>query len=342
MPTDLGTGSLALVQFQPAHVAAAASLVAGRVRELRAGPGLPEAWTDAAAVAGSSAACRARLRGRSVPRGAPGRVQAAMLLDGRGGRWAWTPDVGHAVDDASGERVLEALYARLAGPGCATAVPSTSSRCSPTTTRARPAWRLGSAAVADLVRDLAPVRLDGARVPSVRAPARRTRPRSSPSTRACGASRPRRLPGHGPARSAEVQRRILDDPGTATFLAEDDEDDEGAEGAVAFLRIGPPSEDVALIVRDAGTASITAAFTLEARRGEGVATALLAAAVDWARAAGHARCAVDHETANREAARFWSRQFTTVAVSMARRLPPRDVVDPAAPCYPRWRWSSWA
>jgi hypothetical protein len=34
------------------------------------------------------------------------------------------------------------------------------------------------------------------------------------------------------------------------------------------------------------------------------------------------RCAVDHESANREAARFWSRHFTPVAVSMSRRLAP--------------------
>ncbi len=123
--------------------------------------------------------------------------------------------------------------------------------------------------------------------------------------------------GLGPARSIEIHRRLLADPAIATFVAD------GDAAPIAFLRIGPAAEDVAMIVRDEGTASITGAFTLADRRGAGVATALLGAAVAWAGERGYARCAVDHETANREAGRFWTRHFTPVAVSMGRRLPPR-------------------
>ena len=84
----------------------------------------------------------------------------------------------------------------------------------------------------------------------------------------------------GPQSPLEVHRRRLEDPAVATFVAERD----GA--LVAFLRIGPCATDVAMIVRDAGTASVTAAFTRPEVRGSEVASHLLAAAVDWAHRAG--------------------------------------------------------
>jgi GNAT superfamily N-acetyltransferase len=118
----------------------------------------------------------------------------------------------------------------------------------------------------------------------------------------------------GPAATAEVQRRHVEDPGQAVFVAER----EGRQ--LAYLRIGPCAADVAMVVRDPGTAGISAAFTEPASRGAGIASALLDAAVDWARAGGYARCAVDHESANREAGRFWTRHFTPAALSMGRRL----------------------
>jgi GNAT superfamily N-acetyltransferase len=118
----------------------------------------------------------------------------------------------------------------------------------------------------------------------------------------------------GPARPLELQRRALADPAQATFLAE-------ADGQpIATLRIGPSATDVATVVRDPDTASITAAFTVAERRGDGIATVLLAAAVAWARDGGYARVAVDHDSANGEASRFWARHFTPVAVSLTRRL----------------------
>jgi GNAT superfamily N-acetyltransferase len=119
----------------------------------------------------------------------------------------------------------------------------------------------------------------------------------------------------GPAKVLEVHRRLLADPAVATFIAETD----GVP--LAFLRIGPSATDVATIVRDPGTASITGAFTVADHRGDGIASRLLDAALDWARASGYARSAVDHESANVEAARFWARHFTPVAISVTRRLP---------------------
>ena len=116
--------------------------------------------------------------------------------------------------------------------------------------------------------------------------------------------RPRRR-SHAPARRPGHRRR---------FVAERD------GRAVAFLRIGPCATDVATIVRDPGTASVTAAFTRvrSCAAAEVASQPADAAAVDWAREAGYARWAVDHESANGEAARFWARHATPVAMSMSR------------------------
>ncbi|MCU0479124.1 MAG: GNAT family N-acetyltransferase [Chloroflexi bacterium] len=108
----------------------------------------------------------------------------------------------------------------------------------------------------------------------------------------------------------------LADPGIATLLGEID------GTPVALLRVGPSADDVAMLVRDPGTASIDAAFTRREHRGTGVAAALLAAAEEWARERGHVRLAVDFESANVLAARFWTHWFTPVVASYGRRLHP--------------------
>ena len=106
----------------------------------------------------------------------------------------------------------------------------------------------------------------------------------------------------------------LADPAIATLLATDD------KGPLAFLRIGPHSTDASTIIRDEGTASITGAFTRADRRGQGVARVLLDAALAWARDSGYIRCAVDFESANLLASRFWPDHFQVVGITVGRRL----------------------
>jgi GNAT superfamily N-acetyltransferase len=174
--------------------------------------------------------------------------------------------------------------------------------------------------VIDLVRDLAPVR-GLRRMPGL--VVRRADPDDDAAIVDLDLGLRRHLAASpiflrmGPASPPELHRRAVADPAQATFLAE------AGGRAIAMLRIGPSSMDVATIVRDPGTASISSAFTVEDRRGDGVATHLLDAALGWAREGGYQRVAVDHESANGEAFRFWGRHFTPVAVSLARRLPAR-------------------
>lgn len=115
----------------------------------------------------------------------------------------------------------------------------------------------------------------------------------------------------------EGVEEYLDDPGKALWQAYDGPD------AVGCMAIGPANPDACAIVEDDKTASIMAAFTLETARGQGVATALLNRCLEWARARGCERCAVDYETMNMLAARFWPKWFQTVCYSLIRCIDER-------------------
>ena len=91
---------------------------------------------------------------------------------------------------------------------------------------------------------------------------------------------------------------------------------------VAYLRIGPHSDDVTELLQDEGTAAITGAYTVPGWRSTGVAASLLEAAIDWARSSGYERCGVDFESANLEGSRFWFEHFQPVSVAFVRRLGP--------------------
>jgi GNAT superfamily N-acetyltransferase len=319
-----GSVEVVLAPFETAHVPATAALVAARVRALRATvPALPEAWSDEAAVARLIHGLALRGSGVVALRdGEPVGFQAATLIDGHGSRWAYTPDMGHVTVGDAGGRLVEALYARISDgwvrDNCVEHVVTVLTDDAETIDTFA---RLGfGQTVVDLVRDLSPLDLVEAD-PGVAI--RRAGPDDTAAIVALDQGFRRHVSAApvflrlGPPRAPELQRRELVDPAFATFLAE-------ADGTpVAYLRIGPSASDVAAIVRDPGTASITGAYTVPERRGDGIATRLLAAALGWAREAGYVRGATDHESANGEAARFWARHFSPVAISMTRRLSPR-------------------
>lgn len=313
---------MAIVPFGPQHVDAAAQLVADEVMALRrAVPVLPDAWEAPSAVA--RAISRILERGAGLAIEDDGELvafQAAMTLDGHGGRWAYTPDTGHAAAGRYAQRLRERLYAELApewlraaSPEHAITIPAHDVETQATMAR------LGFGQyVVDLAGSLEPLRAgslpEGVAI-------RRALAADAAAVADLDAALLRHLRASpiflraGTAASPEVVRQTLADPETATFLAERD------GRAVAYLRIGPCAQDVAMVVRDPSTASVTRAFTREELRGTGIATHVLDAAIAWARERGYARWAVDHESANREAGRFWARHASPVAVSMSRRLP---------------------
>lgn len=314
---------MTIVALGQEHVVDAARLVAADVARLRRTlPELPAVWEDPTTVARAVARLVDQGDGLAVvDDGELLAFQAAITIDGHGGRWVLTPDIGHAAPGPRGVRLRERLYAALAEAWIRSACPEhiITILADDLDTREAMAHLGFGEHVVDLVGTLDP--LDAGPLPDGL-----TTRRAGPSDAAVVAELDGALRRHlqaspiflrtGPAPAPEVGRRLLEDPATATFLAERD------GRALAFLRIGPCATDVAMLVRDPATASVTAAFTRPEVRGAGIASALLDEALAWARAAGYLRWAVDHEAANREAGRFWARHARPAAVSMARRLPP--------------------
>ena len=94
----------ALVPLAAPHVRAAAALVTTGIARLRERvPVLPAAWTDERVVGRLVRALAERGNGVALV-GDDGTLlgfQAATLLDGHGGRWAYTPDIAHATAGAA-------------------------------------------------------------------------------------------------------------------------------------------------------------------------------------------------------------------------------------------------
>jgi GNAT superfamily N-acetyltransferase len=317
---------MSLVPFTHAHVLPAATLIAaGVVRLRRRVPSLPPAWEDPGTVVGALSGLAERGTGlAALDDGDLTGFQVATTIDGRGGRWTHTPDVGHAAPPDPEGRLRAALYAGLAEGWIRAACPEhVVSVLADDDAAILTYARLGFGHhVVDLVADLRPIATgllpDGVTV-------RRAGARDAAGVMDLEAGLRRHLEASpvflrlGNATPVEVHRRNLEDEAAATFVAERDSQ------LVSFLRIGPCASDVAMIVRARGTASVTGAYTRPELRRADVATRLLAEAVEWAHANGYARWAVDHESANAEATRFWARHATPFVRSMSRRLPPNTL-----------------
>lgn len=113
-----------------------------------------------------------------------------------------------------------------------------------------------------------------------------------------------------PADDAAAWTVFLGKPGSRAWLAEDDG---GALGFIRFDRTFGGAD----VVESADGIFISGAFVRPARRGQGIATAILDAALQDFAAAGVATCAVDFESFNPEA-RFWLRHFVPVCYSVMR------------------------
>jgi GNAT superfamily N-acetyltransferase len=104
----------------------------------------------------------------------------------------------------------------------------------------------------------------------------------------------------------------LDQPGNLAWLAFEDEQ------PVGYLALEPGDQAECQLLQDPGTVNICGAFVRPESRGRGLATALMNHALTWAAVGGYARCAVDFETTNPLAARYWPRWFQPVTCSLLR------------------------
>lgn len=308
--------------FTEADIRPAAALVAARVRALRERhPALPSTWAEPGAWESRIAALT--IDGRALAARDGGRLVGFLAAERDADHHrAYSPEWAHATVPG-GRRILETLYATAARAwvdeglrihviGTLDGLSDEAEACT---------WLGFGTFVVDAIRGIEPIRGTSAGAGGGMSVRRATLHDLDAVVELETGLRRHLLASPvflvlPPPSGVEEHRARLADPSVATFLAED------AGRPVAHLRIGPCADDVATVVRDAGTASITGAFTLADRRGAGIATTLVDAGVAWARDQGYVRCGVDFESANLEASRFWTRWFEPVAFWRIRRLHP--------------------
>lgn len=303
------------------HLARGADLVLRRYRQLRShAPNLPERYASEAVVTGLlDEVVETGLGAVAIQDGdLIGLLGASFLPSIFGRPGAYSPEWANAVvGSADGQRVTDALYTYLAPRWRARGCHSHWVSLFADDDRGLACWNwLGFGMVSvDAVRGLEPPG-----TPHAVAEVRIARIDDLPHVLRLDQRLYVHLSGspiylHDDSRpTAEDYRRWLAGDGPAVWIAEQDHQ------ITAYLTIGPAPEDVCTIVQDEGTASIIAAYTDEAKRGEGVAAALLERALEWARSHGYHRCAVDFEPMNPLARRFWSRYFTPVVFTVVRHL----------------------
>ena len=131
----------------------------------------------------------------------------------------------------------------------------------------------------------------------------------------------------GPPPPLEVHRRRLGDPASATFVAERDG---GARGVPAHraVRDGRRARSCATRAPRASPPPSPRPALRGCERGDRASSPRRSTG-----RAGRGTCAaaVDHESANGEAVRFWARHATPVAISLSRRLAPGTCPEPSRP-----------
>jgi GNAT superfamily N-acetyltransferase len=331
--------TLKVVPFAEKHLEDAAGLFCARYRALRHEvPSLPSRYEESSTLLPPLRDLTAQAPAVAATRGGRlvGFLGAFLLPDFRGKRSVFGPEWANAADLGDSRRLYEEMYAHLSGRwvshGCLTHLVAMLAHDQ----AGIDGWTgLGFGPIAaDGVRDLQPV-------PGPRADVRvrRASPQDVDTAMVLLKALERHLaspptflpPDDGDDRESE-QRRLAD-PGYALWLA-----DTGSE-AVACLGQGPASPDACTIIVDDKTSSIVSAFTRPDARGRGVATALLNRALEWARAQGYERCAVDYEPMNLLAARFWRRHFQPVSYAFVRHVDERIVR--AGPQRDDDTWSGW-
>jgi GNAT superfamily N-acetyltransferase len=312
-----------IVAFRSDHLAGATALWAGRYRAQRqCTPRLPAKYEDASVILPLLDNLSGQAPGVVTIRN--GRVIGFLLgflLDGfRGKRSAYSPEWANTADAEDSRQLYQEMYtalsARWVANGRFTHVISVLSH----ETEALDAlhWLGFGMTAVDATRELSPIReaRDDVTI-------RRAQPADAERISALSeavqhhlAAPPVFLPFID-SEGREYYEHLLSDPANALWLAY-------REGeATGYLRIGPASSDACQIIRDAGTTSITGAFTRADVRGQGIGTALLDRGLHWARSAGYQRCAVDFEPQNIPGARFWLKHFQPVCYSLIRHVDER-------------------
>ncbi|MBM4466303.1 MAG: GNAT family N-acetyltransferase [Chloroflexi bacterium] len=322
--------SLKIVLLQNKHLEDAAALVTTGYRALRERvPSLPSRYEDASSIlpllrdlAGQAPGVVAMRDGRLA-----GFLSGMVLPDFRGKRSVYSPEWANAVDREDGGETYREMYAHLSArwvaDGCFTHVITLLAQDHD----AIDAWYwLGfGLTTVDAIRDLTPVQGSTADVVIRRAgleDIEQAMALSQALQRYLVAAPIFVIEEHAPlfplnVEGDEGREQWLANSANALWLAYRDGE------VVACMGLEPSSPEACYIIRDEKTISITSAFTRESQRSKGIATALLNHSLNWARSAGYDRCAVDFESQNISATRFWLKHFQPVCFSLIRHVDER-------------------
>jgi GNAT superfamily N-acetyltransferase len=316
---DIETGPLGAAQLDEA-----AELFANRLDELAADvPGLPV--HSAGEILGLLRRIAARGSGTAAIRDGHliGYLCAVGVDGARGpGMAAYVPEWGWAVDPSAPDELLTRLYSTASEQWLARGWTRHLISCLAIEGRVERelAWLGFAPCVIDAVRDLS-------KAIEVTAPAGVTFERAGQVDIAGLAQLDRILEDHLRASPTFLHRDVaqpaarvsdwLGDADRILWVARFD------GRPVSFVCLSRQADGAARVVCDPGVVHVVAACTHPEFRSRGIAEALLAMALQGGHGDGYVTAAVDFETANPLARRFWPRFFTPVCVSYERHLDPR-------------------
>jgi GNAT superfamily N-acetyltransferase len=306
--------SIQVISLQEAYLPQAADLVCARYRALRDKlPILPDIYTNEQVMFEKLRDMYIEAKGVAALQN--GRLVGFMigfiLEDFLGKRCAYSPEWGHAASIEDSRLVYEELYGQISkvwlNQGCYSHLISIMA-CDPSAIETFHWLGFGLINI-DGVRDLKPV----------------TSQPNRPVISRAGLEDLADLMEMGRA----LERHVYNAP---TFWLHEMENypewikiDQNAawlayveEKCVGFIAFEPGISCECLLLRHESTIRIIGAFTIPQARGQGIATALLSQGLSWAQSQGYTRCAVDFESMNTLARRYWTRWFDPVIYSVLR------------------------
>lgn len=307
---------LKIQPFNLNHLAEAAKLVCQRYTQLcQENPTLPQPYQQEQVMLEILTKLNKDAQGVSALEGnrLVGFMLGVQINEFMGRRAAYSPDYANAAQGERASDIYETMYTECAkewvSAGCCTHAISVLVNNHPALQALH--WQGFGLINVDAVRDLQPLP-QGAEGVLVR----QATPSDSDTIQAFNHA----LEHHESAapiywlHELENYSAKLDQPGYSAWLAY------AGKQAVGSLVLLPGDETECLFMRDPQTTYLYSAFIAEPVRGKGIASALLNHAFDWARQAGYARCAVDFESTNTSAHRFWMKHYKPVSYSFVRVL----------------------
>jgi len=314
---------LEIIPFREDHLEDAARLVSERYQRLRQQvPDLPERYSNVSSLVPLlQGILKPDVPGVTAIQGdrMVGFLTAWQMPDFRGERSIYSPEWANAAVLEDSARIYDAMYSRISGDWLAEKYSAHYASLFPNDLQALQQWHwlgFGMFAV-DALRAVDPIPVGGTSIHIRRAGLQDIEQVMALQDELWEYIKGPPIFLLNERYERQYYEEWLQDPDKVVWLACSQDE------PLAFMRMGPADNDVCTIIVDEKTTSIYAAFTREQARREGIATALLAYALKFARDCGYERCAVPFEPMNPLGTRFWLRHFKPVCYSLSRIMDDR-------------------